>query len=66
MSAVFGSIDKFNEYLTNVGMNLSIPCLGKGSKIWIKEECNITREVQVFSNLFYAVKSTEKKKEMVN
>lgn len=44
---VFGSIIKFNEYLTDTGSNISIPCLAKGSIIWVKEECNTTKEYQV-------------------
>lgn len=55
-SAVFGSIVKFNEYITDVGMNLTIPCLSKGSKIWIREECNTTKEFQVVKFIiFYEV-----------
>lgn len=44
---VIGSIIKFNEYLTDAGSNISIPCLARGSIIWVKEECNSTKEYQV-------------------
>lgn len=41
------SVIKFNEYLTDAGNNISIPCLARGSIMWVKEECNETKEFLV-------------------
>ncbi|XP_055297286.1 uncharacterized protein LOC129565929 [Sitodiplosis mosellana] len=43
--SVCSSVIKFNEYITDAGNNISIPCLAHGSTLmWVKEECNETRE----------------------
>ncbi|XP_031632087.1 uncharacterized protein LOC116346282 [Contarinia nasturtii] len=42
--SVCSSVIKFNEYLTDAGNNISIPCLARGSIMWVKEECNETKE----------------------
>lgn len=46
---------KFNEYITDVGNTISIPCLAEGSIFWVKEEWNETKEFLVcllFSKFF--------------
>lgn len=50
--SVCSSVIKFNEYITDVGNNISIPCLARGSIMWVKEECNETKEFLVCSSSF--------------
>lgn len=57
--SVYSSVIKFNEYLTDAGNNISIPCLARGSVMWVKEECNeTTKEFVVWPNhvfMFYEI-----------
>ena len=47
MLSVLSSTIKYNEYITDAGRNITIPCIAKGAVMWIKEECNETRQIQM-------------------
>jgi len=44
---VLSSTIKYNEYATDKGGNVSIPCIAQGNIMWVKEHGNNSTIVQV-------------------
>lgn len=46
---------KYNEYATDKGGNVSIPCIAQGNIMWVKEHGTNSTIIQVSTNPIYPI-----------